>query len=66
MTRVSIARTGQPRVAVTYTCTVYVEGRTNPENRLAYNFRQMGSGVSTASITGKCAIIVLNSTAHHY
>ena len=26
MTRVSIARTGQPRAAATYTCTVYVEG----------------------------------------
>ena len=66
MTRVNIARTGQPRAAATYTCTVYVEGRTNPENGLTYNFRQMGSGVSTASITGECAIIVLNSTAHHY
>ena len=66
MTRVSIARTGQPRAAVTYTCTVYVEGRTNPENEFAYNFRHMGSGVSTANITGECAIVVLNSTAHHY
>ena len=66
MTRVSIARTGQPRAAATYTCTVYVEGRINPENGLAYNFRHMGSGVSTANITGECAIIVLTSTAHHY
>ena len=66
MTRVSIARTGQPRAAAIYTCTVYVEGRINPENQNTYAFRQMGNGVSTASITGECAIIVLNSTAHLY
>ena len=63
MTRVSIARMGQPRAAATYTCTVYVEGRTNPANRLAYNFRQMGNGMSTASITGECITTVLDSTA---
>ena len=61
MTRVSIARTGQPRAAVTYTCTVFVEGRVNPENGPTYNFRQMGNGVSTASITGKC----INCTQLH-
>ena len=66
MTRVSITRTGQPRAAATYSCTVYVEGRVNLENGATYNFRQMGNGVSTASITGECAIIVLNSTAHLY
>ena len=56
MTRVSIARTGQPRAAATYTCTVYVEGRVNPENGPTYDFRQMGNGVSTASITGECIL----------
>ena len=61
MTRVSIARTGQPRAAATYTCTVYVEGRVNSENRLAYNFRHMGNNVTTASITGEC-IQLLYST----
>ena len=66
MTRVNIARTGQPRAPAIYTCTVYVEGRVNPENQNTYNFRQMGNGVSTANITGECAIIVLNSTAHHH
>ena len=65
MIRVSITVI-QPREAATYSCTVYVEGRTNPENGATYDFRQMGNGASTASITGKCAIIVLNSTAHHY
>ena len=63
MTRVSITRTGQLRAAATYTCTVFVEGRTSPANRLTYNFIQMGSGVSTASITGECFTTVLNFTA---
>ena len=54
MTRVSIERPGQPRAAVTYTCTVYVEGRDNPENRTTYDFRQMGNAITTASITGEC------------
>ena len=61
MTRVSITRTGQPRAATTYTCTVYVEGRINPENGATYNFRQMGNNVTTASITGEC-IQLLYST----
>ena len=59
MTRVSIARTGQPRAAATYTCTVYVEGRINPQNGLAYNFRQMGNAATTANITGECITTVL-------
>ena len=54
MTRVSIARTGQPRAAATYTCTVYVEGRTNPANRLAYDFIHMGNAGTTAIFTGDC------------
>ena len=58
MTRVSITRTGQPRAAVTYTCTVYVEGRINPENGLNYNFRQMGNATTAASITGECTTTV--------
>ena len=53
MTRVSIKRTGQSRAAATYTCTVYVEGRDNPENRNTYNFRQMGNAATTTSITGE-------------
>ena len=64
MTRVSIARTGQPRAAAIYTCTVYVEGRVNPQNELAYDFKQMGNAATTASITGECITTVLNSTAH--
>ena len=53
MTRVSITLTGQSRVAATYTCTVYVEGRVNPDDKFAYGFKQMGNGMSTASITGE-------------
>ena len=64
MTRVNITRTGQSRATVTYTCTVYVEGRINPQNGLAYDFRQMGNAATTASITGECITTVLNSTAH--
>ena len=63
MTRVSIIRTGQPRAAVTYTCTVYVESRINPQDA-TYNFRQMGNAATAASITGVCITTVLNSTAH--
>ena len=59
MTRVKITLTGQPRAAATYTCTVYVEGRINPPNRLAYNFRQMGNAATTANITGECITTVL-------
>ena len=68
MTRVSIERPGQPRAAVTYTCTVYVEGRDNPENRTTYDFRQMGNAITTASITGECIYTTteLTSTAHHH
>ena len=62
MTRVSIKRTGQPRAAATYTCTVYVEGRTSPANRLTYNFIHMGNAATTASITGEC--IELLSLCH--
>ena len=56
MTRVNITVT-RPRTAVTYTCTVYVEGRINPENEITYNFRQMGDADTTASITGECTIL---------
>ena len=59
MTRVSITVT-RPRTAATYTCTVYVEGRDNPENGATYDFRQMGSADTTASITGEC-IELLNT-----
>ena len=66
MTRVSITVT-RPRTPVTYTCTVHVEGRDNPENAATYDFRQMGSADITASITGEC-IELLDSTlaAHHH
>ena len=66
MTRINIKRTGQPRAAATYTCTVFVEGRNNPQNWLTYSFRQMGNAATTASITGECTNNVLYSTAHHY
>ena len=65
MTRVSVTVT-RPRTVVTYTCTVYVEGRDNPGVELDYTFRHMGNAATTASITGECTTTVLNSTAHHY
>ena len=53
MTRVSI-RVTLPRTAVTYACTVYVEGRDNPEAGNMYDFRHMGNADTTAGITGEC------------
>ena len=54
MTRVSITLIGQPRTAATYTCTVFVEGRVNPENGPTCNFKQMGNNTTIASVTGEC------------
>ena len=50
MIRVSFEET-QLRVGATYSCTVYVEGRTNIASGV-YNFDQLGSATSTATVTG--------------
>ena len=50
ITRVSFEET-RPRVGATYSCTVYVEGRTNIASGV-YNFDQLGSATSTATVTG--------------
>ena len=58
MTRVILTQT-TPRESSTYSCTVYVTGRTN----FGYNFAhvQEGSGTSTASITGECCTLLTTS-----
>ena len=52
ITRVSFEQT-RPRVGATYSCTVYVEGRTNIASATSYNFDQLGSATSTVTITGE-------------
>ena len=52
ITRVSFEET-QPRVGATYSCTVYVEGRTNITSATSYYFDQLGSATSTVTVTGE-------------
>ena len=52
ITRVSFEDT-QPRVGVTYSCTVYVEGRTGIVFTSGYNHDQLSSAVSTVTVTGE-------------
>ena len=52
MTRVTVRPDPQPRVGGTFTCTVFVEGRTNIASG-GYDFVQMGSGSSTVTVTGE-------------
>ena len=52
ITRVSFEET-RPRVGATYSCTVYVEGRTNIASSTSYDFDQLGSATSTVTVTGE-------------
>ena len=52
MTRVTVRPDPQPRLGGTFTCTVFVEGRTNIASG-GYNFVQMGSRSSTVTVTGE-------------
>ena len=52
MTRVTVRPGPQPRVEGTYNCTVIVEGRTNIDFG-SYDFVQMGTGSSIATVTGE-------------
>ena len=52
MTRVTVRPGPQSRVGAAFTCTVFVEGRTNILSG-AYDFAQMGSGSSTVTVTGE-------------
>ena len=52
ITRVSFEQT-RPRVGATCSCTVYVEGRINIASATQYNFDQLGSATSTATVTGE-------------
>ena len=51
ITRLSFEQ-AQPRVGATYSCTVYVEGRTNIASGV-YNFDQIGSATLIATVTGE-------------
>ena len=65
ITRVSFEQT-RPRVGATYSCTVYAEGRTNITSATSYDFDQLGSATSTASVTSECMsdYTLLNCTVH--
>ena len=52
ITRVSFEET-RPRVAATYNCTVYVEGRKNIASATSYDFDMLGSATTTATVTGE-------------
>ena len=60
MTRVILTQTTPTRVSSIYSCTVYVTSRTNigiPGSGLSsYREVQVGSGTSTASITGESSL----------
>ena len=66
ITRVSFEELTRQRVAATYSCTVYVEGRTNIASATSYDFDQLSSATTTASVTGECMIdyTLLNCTVH--
>ena len=53
ITRVSFEELTRPRVGATYTCTVYVEGRTNIASATSYDYDRLSSATSTATVTGK-------------
>ena len=52
ITRVSFEELTRPRQGVTYSCTVFVEGRRNIASGV-YNFDQLGSATSTAAVAGE-------------
>ena len=54
ITRVSFEELTRPRVGATYTCTVYVEGRTNIASATNYKYDALGSATSTVTVTGEC------------
>ena len=56
MTRVILTQT-TPRESRTYTCTVYVNGH-NGVSTIYFAKIQLGSGTSTASITGECCTLL--------
>ena len=52
ITRVSFEELTRSRVGATYSCTVFVEGRTNISST-AYDYDQLGNATSTATVTGE-------------
>ena len=53
ITRVSFEELTRPRMEATYSCTVYVEGRSGIASTASYDFDQLGSANSTATVTGE-------------
>ena len=60
MTRVILTQT-TPRESSTYSCTVYVNSRTGVGTGPGYAKMPLGSGTSTASITGECCTLLTTS-----
>ena len=52
ITRVSFEE-ARPRMGATYSCTVFVEGRTNIASTTSYNFDVLGNATSTVTVTGE-------------
>ena len=50
--RVSFEET-RPRVGATYSCTVYVVGRTNIASATSYDYDVLGNATSTATVSGE-------------
>ena len=53
ITRVTFEELTRPRVGATYSCSVYVEGRTNIASATSYDFDQLGSATSNVTVTGE-------------
>ena len=62
ITRVTLTHTTlrEPRV---YSCTVTVEGRVSIDDNNAYDYAPLGSGTTTANITGECVSAPLLTTS---
>ena len=60
MTRVMLTQTA-PQESSTYSCTVYVTTRTGVSTGPGYAIMPLGSGTSTASITGECCTLLTTS-----
>ena len=61
MTRLSFTQT-RPRLETIYSCTVTVRGRRNIASG-EYDYDNLGSGTSTATVTGECVTAALLATS---
>ena len=53
ITRVSFDELTRPRMGATYSCTVFVEGRTNIASTASYDFDVLGNATTTVMVTGE-------------